>query len=91
MWMRFGFFILFIIIVAIFARRNKIWSAITVIAGLIIAIYIGLIVGGGIYHWQKKNEIVSSQKTVILPITDVLKKFKKLMKKLRLLIIKFNN
>ncbi len=71
MWIRLGFIILIIIIIVLLARSNKIKSAITVIAGVIIAIYIALIVSGGLHQWHKEKQQTPSQHSVTSFIQEI--------------------
>lgn len=64
MWIRLGFVILTIIVAVILARSKKIKYVFTVMAAIIIAIYIALIVTGGIHQWQKERKIEPSQQIV---------------------------
>lgn len=73
MWIRLGLVLLIVLAVAAVAHWNKykIWSTITVMGGLIVAIYVALIVGGGIHHWQKEKETVPSEQVVLSFIQDM--------------------
>ncbi|MEN8214953.1 MAG: hypothetical protein ABFS56_00950 [Pseudomonadota bacterium] len=69
MWIRLGIILLIILIAVMLTRRNKIWSIITIIGGLILATYIILIMAGGIYHWQ--SEIVPPEQVVLSFMQDM--------------------
>jgi hypothetical protein len=71
MWIRLGIILLIILIAVMLTRRNKIWSIITIMGGLILATYIILIVAGGIYHWQKESEIVPPEQVVLSFMQDM--------------------
>ncbi len=69
MLIRLGLIFLIILIAVVLTRRQKIWTIITVMGGLIIATYIILIIGAGIYHWE--NETIPPQQVVNSFIQDL--------------------
>jgi len=71
MWIRLGFILLLALVVIVLLRSKKVWTLITAIGIVIVAIYLSMIVIGGMNQWQKENQTTPPEKMVISFIQEI--------------------
>jgi glucan phosphoethanolaminetransferase (alkaline phosphatase superfamily) len=71
MWIRLGLFLLLALLVIVLVRSKKTGAIVTAIGLVIVAIYLSIIIVGGMNQWQKEKQTIPTENVVTSFIQEI--------------------